>query len=57
MAKTMIENSAATAPAPVLPGGKLIDVYVVPKDGAWLVRVRGVSAAPTRPATRRSTPL
>jgi len=31
----------ATAPAPVLPGGKLIDVYVVPRDGKWLVRVRG----------------
>jgi hypothetical protein len=42
MAKTMNENSAATAPAPVLPGGKLIDVYVVPKEGKWLVRVRGV---------------
>lgn len=41
MAKTMIENSAATAPAPVLPSGKLIDVYVVPKNGKWLVRVRG----------------
>ncbi len=41
MAKTSVENSAATAPAPVLPGGKLIDVYVVPKDGKWLVRVRG----------------
>lgn len=41
MAKTGVENSAAMAPAPVLPGGKLIDVYVVPKDEAWLVRVRG----------------
>ncbi len=41
MAKTRVVNSAATAPAPVLPGGKRIDVYVVPKDGAWLVRVRG----------------
>jgi hypothetical protein len=41
MAKTRVANSAATAPAPVLPGGKLIDVYVVPKDGKWLVRVRG----------------
>jgi hypothetical protein len=41
MAKTKVEDSAATAPAPVLPSGKLIDVYVVPKDGAWLVRVRG----------------
>jgi hypothetical protein len=42
MAKTVMEKSAATAPAPVLPGGKLIDVYVVPKEGKWLVRVRGV---------------
>jgi len=41
MAKTKVVDSAAMAPAPVLPGGKLIDVYVVPKDGAWLVRVRG----------------
>lgn len=41
MAKTSVANSAATAPAPVLPGGKRIDVYVVPKDGKWLVRVRG----------------
>lgn len=41
MAKTKVVNSAATAPAPVLPGGKRIDVYVVPKDGVWLVRVRG----------------
>jgi len=42
MAKTKVANSAAMAPAPVLPDGKLIDVYVVPKEGKWLVRVRGV---------------
>ncbi|HEX8452806.1 MAG TPA: DUF2188 domain-containing protein [Longimicrobium sp.] len=42
MAKTLMEKSAAMAPAPVLPSGKLIDVYVVPKEGKWLVRVRGV---------------